>query len=84
MVGQEKGLVGNVPTTFHVKKCSAFKDIKNLNNLLVLQIFTTIERSGNILFTYRKFFSSDSHQSKKTSDIFRLTFFRSLSDVFML
>ena len=71
-----------------------------VNSLLVLQKFTTARKSGNIIFTYKSFFSSDTHQSMKTSDSnlkvnrnpITLTAsgyifrltFRSLSDVFTL
>ena len=36
-----------------------------VNSLLVLQNFTTARKSGNIILTYRKLFSSDTHQSIK-------------------
>ena len=39
-----------------------------LYSLLVLQNVTTARKNGNILFTYLKAFSSDTHQSIKTSD----------------
>ena len=40
-----------------------------VNSLLILQNFTTVRKSGNILLAYLKsFFSSDAHQSMKTSD----------------
>ena len=45
------------------------KTDSDINSLLILQNFTTARKSGNILLTYLKaFFSSDTHQSMKTSD----------------
>ena len=35
---------------------------------MILQKFTTARKSGNIILTYWKLFSSDTHQSMKTSD----------------
>ena len=35
------------------------------NNLMALQNFTTARKSGNILLTYLKLFSSDTRQSMK-------------------
>ena len=48
--------------------CLTLKDLQHLNSLLVLQNFTTAQKGGNILFTYKKLFSSDTHQSMKASD----------------
>ena len=47
---------------------NACKRRQETNSLLVLQNFTIARRSGNILFTYWKLFSSDTHQNMKTSD----------------
>ena len=52
--------------TVHARKAMSYNYYGY--SLLVLQNFTTAQKSGNILFKYWKLFSSDSHQSMKTSD----------------
>ena len=38
------------------------------SDFLIKFFFTTARKSGNLLLTYLKVFSSDTHQSMKTSD----------------
>jgi len=60
MKEHSKGVCKNVSTLIPIPK--------RTNSLLVLQNSTTARKSGNILLTYLKLFSSDTYQSMKTSD----------------